>query len=102
MTDLQVNVLKSIKQVNENGRYTIRSVSDPRSTKFGQAIVLTLLDSSGEERILFVPYSRDASDQSNLGRLVKAFGTDTALWIKKKIDIDIGPDKRRTVKPVAK
>ncbi|MGA2789704.1 MAG: hypothetical protein ABSF00_02930 [Candidatus Bathyarchaeia archaeon] len=102
MTDLQVNVLKSIKQVSENGRYTIKGVSDPRSTKFGEAIVLTLLDSNGEERILFAPYSRDASDQSNLGRLVKAFTSNTALWIKRKIDIEIGPDKRRTVKPVAK
>jgi hypothetical protein len=102
LTQLGVTVTKSIEQVREPGRYSIKGVSDPRSTKFGQAIVLTLLNSSGGERVLFVPYSPEASDQSNLGRLVKAFGADTADWVKRKIDIEIGADKRRTVRPVTK
>jgi hypothetical protein len=102
LTDLPVKVRKSIPQVKEPGRYAIKAVSDPRSTKFGQAIVVTLLDTTGNECTLFVPYSPDPSEESNLGRLVKAFGSDTALWLKKKIDIGIGPDKRRTVKPSAK
>ena len=84
MTILPVTPRKSIKQVDESGRYTIKSVSDPRPTKFGEAIVLTLLNSKGEERILFVPYTTDPSEQSNLGRLVKAFSSDTAPWLKKR------------------
>jgi len=99
---LLVNLRKSVPQVTTFGRYTIKDVSEPQNTKYGQAIILLLLASAGEERVLFVPYSQDVSDQSNLGRLVKAFGSDTALWLKKKIDIEIGPDKRRTVKPVTK
>lgn len=102
MTKLEVNVRKSIEQVNENGRYSIKSVSDPRNTKFGSALVLTLTNANGDERVLFVPHSPDPSDQSNLGRLVKAFGADTALWLKKKVDIEIGADKRRTVRPITK
>jgi hypothetical protein len=102
LTKLEVKVRKSTPQVTENGRYTITAISEPRATKFGEAIVLTLLSSDGNERVLFVPFSREPSDQSNLGRLVKAFDSDTALWNRKKIDVDIGADKRRTVKPVGK
>jgi hypothetical protein len=102
LTKLEVNLRKSIPQIKEPGRYTVKNVSDPRSTKFGSAVPITLLDATGNEWALFVPHSPEPSEESNLGRLVKAFGKDTALWLKKKIDIEIGADKRRTVKPVTK
>jgi len=37
------------------------------------------------------------SEQSNLGKLAKAFGSDTTLWLRKKINIEIDPDKRSYV-----
>ena len=102
MTILTTNVRKSPEPVKEPGRYTIKSVSEIRNTKYGQVIDLTVLNSAGEERLLSIAYSLEVSEQSNLGRLIKAFGSDNALWPKKKLDIDIDADKRRTVKPVAK
>jgi 16S rRNA U1498 N3-methylase RsmE len=102
LTKLEVKVRKTIAQVDQSGRYTITAVSDPRSTKFGTAIVLTLTNAADQQRALFVPYSSEPSDSSNLGRLVLAFGPETSLWPKKKIDVTIGADKRRTVKPLGK
>ena len=59
-------------------------------------------NTNGEERLLYVAYSPDPSDQSTLGKLVAAVGPDTAMWLKKKLDITIGADANRIVKPIAK
>lgn len=99
---LEVKVRKSIEQVRQNGRHTITAVSEPRNTKFGMALAVTLTNANGDERLLYVAYSSDPSDQSNLGKLVAAFGPDTSLWLKKKVDVVIGADGKRSVKPVVK
>jgi hypothetical protein len=97
-----VKIRKTNPQVDKAGRYTIVAVSEPRNTKFGMALAVTLTNTAGEERLLYVAYSTDPSDQSTLGKLVAAFTDDPALWLKKKLDVTIGADGKRVVNPVGK
>jgi len=99
---LETKIRRSAQQVKQDGQYTIKSVTGPQTTRYGAALVLSVNDDSDQEKTLFLPYSNEVSDQSNLARLMQSFGKETNLWIKRKVDVTIGPDGRRTIKPVIK
>lgn len=75
--------------VSDSGTYVIRSVKGPQETRFGPALILTVTDPKNREGSLFVPYSNETSKNTNLARLIAAFGTDTEKWIDKKIRVTI-------------
>ena len=70
----------------------------PQPTKYGTAIVLTLVGKDVVEKTLFVPYSERVTDQTNLGRLIAAFGNDTDEWVGKRINVTI-ENNQRTIEP---
>lgn len=99
MGKLNVKVVHHPSQVDENGQYTIKTATTPQPTKYGAAIVLTVLNKDRQERALFVPFSEEVTDQTNLGRLIGAFGNDTDQWIGKRVNITI-ENNQRTIEPV--
>ena len=99
MSKLNVKVVHHPAQVNENGQYIIKSVTTPQPTKYGTAIVITLQNKDREEKALFIPYSTEVTDQTNLGRLVNAFSDETNQWVGKRISVTID-NNQRTVEPV--
>ena len=101
MSKLNVKVSHHPAQVSEDGEYTIKSVTTPQPSKYGSAIVLTVLNKDREERAVFVPFSSEVTDQTNLGRLVNAFTDDTNQWIGKRINVTI-ENNQRTIEPVAR
>ncbi len=90
------------EQISEPGRYAIRSVKPPQETRYDLALILIVSSAKNEERSLFVPYSPEISNRTNLGRLLQTFGDDTDNWLKKQVDVTIDKDGRRTIEPVAK
>lgn len=101
MSKLNVKVSHHPAQVREDGEYMIKSVTTPKPSNYGSAIVLTVLNKDREERALFVPFSSEVTDQTNLGRLVNAFTDDTNQWVGKRINVTI-ENNQRTIEPVAK
>ena len=67
MGKLSVKVVHHPAQANENGQYIIKAVTTPQPTKYGTAIVLTLVGKDGVEKALFVPYSERVTDQTKPG-----------------------------------
>jgi hypothetical protein len=102
MTRLNVKVAQYPTQITQPGRYEIRAVRPLQETRYGQTLILIVTSDKGQEASLFVPFATETSEQSNLGRLVKAFTDDTDKWIGKKLDLSIDQTGRRTVEPVAK
>jgi hypothetical protein len=102
MTRLNVKVAHYPTQVAQPGRYEIRAVRPLQETRYGQTLILIVTSDKGQEGSLFVPFATETSEQSNLGRLVKCLGDETADWIGKKLDVSIDQTGRRTVEPVAK
>jgi len=102
MTKLDVKITHYAEQVTQPGLYRIRSVKSPQETRFGPAVILILSGTKGEERSLFVPYSSETTEQTNLGRLVKAFGDDTDHWTDKHVDVTLDELGKRTIRPVVK
>jgi hypothetical protein len=100
MPKLNVKVVHHPAQVIEDGQFTVKSVTTPQPTKYGSAIVLTVVGRDREERALFIPFSSEVTDQTNLGKLVGAFGDDPDQWIGKRINVTIGDHNQRTVEPV--
>lgn len=98
MGKLSVKVVHHPSQVNENGQFTIKTVATPQPTKYGTAIALTVLSKDREEKALFVPFSEEVTDQTNLGRLIKAFGNETDQWVGKRINVTID-NNQRTIEP---
>jgi hypothetical protein len=96
---LSVKIVHHPGQVNENGQYLIKAVTTPQPTKYGTALVLTVVGKNGVEKALFAPYSEEVTDQTNLGRLIAAFGNDTDQWVGKRLDVAI-ENNQRTIEPV--
>ncbi len=99
MGKLNVKVVHHPSQVNENGQYTIKAVTTPQPTKYGTAIILTVIGKDREEKALFVPYSEEVTDQTNLGRLIAAVGPDTDQWVGKRVNVTI-EHSQRSLEPV--
>ena len=102
MTKLQVKITEYPEQVTQPGRYSIQSVKPPQETRYELALILIVTSAKNEERSLFVPYSLEISNRTNLGRLLQAFGDDTDRWIGRKVDVTIDKDGKRTIEPVVK
>lgn len=89
--------------VDEDGQYTITSVKTSRPTKVGNMPIMAVrvLNKNREEKALLLPVFPSVTDQSNLGKLVNAFGQETENWVGKRISVRI--DNNRTViEPMAK
>jgi hypothetical protein len=99
MGKLNVKVVHQPSQVNENGQFTIKSVTTPQPIKYGTSIVLTVLGKDREEKMLFVPFSEEVTDQTNLGRLINALGNETDLWVEQRVNVTID-NNHRTIEPV--
>ena len=99
---LEVKVTRYPSQVTEPGSYTIQNVKGPQETKFGQAIILTVTDSRNSERSLFVQYMAETTKNTNLARLIAAFGAETEKWIGKKIRVTFDLDGKRKIEPLGK
>jgi hypothetical protein len=97
-----VKITEYPEQVTQPGRYTIQSVKPPQETRYDLAIILIVTSSRNEERSLFVPYSPEISNRTNLGRLLQAFSDNTDNWLKKQVDVTIDKDGKRTIEPVTK
>jgi hypothetical protein len=101
MTKLVTKIADYPEQVIQSGRYTIQAVKGPQETRFGLALINIVTDTKGEERSLFVPFSTEVSPRTNLARLVQTFGNDTDRWVRRKVDVTVGSDGKRTIEPVA-
>jgi hypothetical protein len=100
--ELKVIVTRYPAQVSEPGTYTIRNVKGPQETKFGQAVILTVTDSSNSERSLFVQYSPEITKNTNLARLIAAFGSVTEKWVSKRIRVTFDIDGKRRIDPATR
>jgi hypothetical protein len=49
--------------------------------------------------MLFVPFSEEVTDQTNLGRLINALGNETDLWVEQRVNVTID-NNHRTIEPV--
>jgi hypothetical protein len=98
----EVNVTHSPDRVDKDGTYTIKNIAGPITGRYGPALVLTVMNSSNQERTLTVPYKEETTDRTNLGRLIQAFGKTKRTWLNRKIRVSIGEDNRRTIEPVTK
>lgn len=85
--------------VNETGQYTIKRVTEPQPTMFGQMIGVRVLNKNGEEKAILVPIYAKVTDQSNLGKLVTAFSDETDKWVGKRINVKI-VNNRSFIEPV--
>ncbi len=102
MTKLSVKITEYPEQVTQPGRYTIHSVKPPQETRYDLALILIVTSAKNEEKSLFVPYSPEISNRTNLGRLLQAFGDDTDRWVGRKVEVTIDKDGRRTIEPLTK
>jgi hypothetical protein len=102
MPNLNVKLAHWPEQVSQPGTYKIRSVKPPQETRFGPTVILILTSEKGEERSLFVPFSPETTEQTNLGRLVKMLGNDTDRWTDKQVDVTFDESGKRTIRPVVK
>ena len=102
MGKLPIHVTHFPEQVDEEGVYTIKQFKQPKELQYGTSIILTVTDAKSQERSIFVPYSSETSDNTNLGRLVKALGDDPDHWIGKKIEVTFDRNGKRRITPVAK
>ncbi len=100
MTKLQVKITEYPEQVAEAGRYVIQAVKGPQETRYGLALILIVITAKGEERSVFIPYSAEASNRTNLARLLATYGDETERWIKRKIDVTIDSEGKRRIIPV--
>jgi len=100
MSKLNVKVVPN-PLVNESGQYTITKVTAPQPTMFGQMIGVRVLTKNGEEKSILVPVYAKVTDQSNLGKLVTAFGDETDSWVGKRINVKI-VNNRSFIEPVPK
>jgi len=101
MPKLPVKIVKSPEAIREPGTYAIKKISPPQDGPYGQTVTITAASSNKEERIIRVPYKPETSDNSNLGRLMKAFGPDTDSWPGRSFRVSI-EDGRRRIEPVTK
>jgi len=99
---LEVKVTRYPAQVSDPGTYTIQNVKGPQETKFGQAVILTVTDSSNSDRSLFVQYSPEITKNTNLARLIASFGAETEKWIGKKIHVTFDLDGKRRIDPATR
>ena len=88
--------------VSAPGNHTIKNVKGPQETRFGLTIILTTADSKNKEGSIFVPFAKEISKNTNLARLITAFGQETDKWIGKKIRVTFDSDGKRRIEPVAK
>jgi hypothetical protein len=102
MPRLNVRLAQYPGQLTQPGRYEIEAVKPPQETRYGQTLILIVTNTEGQQASLFVPFATETSEQTNLGRLIKAFGAETDHWIGKKLDVSIDETGRRTVEPVLK
>ena len=101
MQEIQTRFVKYDPPVTQSGRYTIVAQKDGH-TQYGRSKILTVTSSKGEKRSVFVNYPEEASDQSTLAKLVRAFGNDPEQWIGHKIDVSFDEHGRRRIDPVVK
>jgi len=99
---LEVKVTRYPPQVTDQGTYTIQNVKGPQETKFGQAIIMTVTDSSSSERSLFVQHMAETTKNTNLARLIAAFGAETEKWNGKKIRVTFDLDGKRKIEPLGR
>jgi hypothetical protein len=102
MTRLSVKLTQWPEQVTQPGRYNIQSAKPPQETRFGSTLILIVTNAKGQQGSLFVPFAPETTEQTNLGRLVKAFGEDTDQWIGKQLDVTLDESGKRTIRPVVK
>jgi len=88
--------------VSDSGVYGIRGVKGPQETRFGAALIMNVADSKNRDGSLFVPYAKETSKNTNLARLIAAFGADTEKWVGKKIRVTIDADGKRRINPIAR
>jgi len=101
MQPILTNFVKYDPTVTEQGRHTITGQKD-RETQYGRTKILNVTNSKAEKRTLFVNYPEEASDQSTLAKLVRAFGNDAEHWVGRKIDVSFDENGRRRIEPVVK
>lgn len=101
MVKLESKIVHYPEQVTQPGRYLIKSVKPPQETRYGLTVILILTNTRGEERSAFIPYSSETTEQTNLGRLMKAFDSETDHWTGKQVDIALDESGKRTIRPVA-
>jgi hypothetical protein len=102
MTKLPIHVTHFPEQVDEEGVYTIKQYKQPKELQYGTSIILTVTDAKTQERSIFVPYSAETSDNTNLGRIVKVLGDDPDHWVGKKIEVTFDRNGKRRITPIAK
>jgi hypothetical protein len=102
MVKLESRIVQYPEQVSQPGLYLIKSVKPPQETRFGPTVILVLTSAKGEERSLFIPFSSETTEQTNLGRLLKTFGNDTDRWTDKQVDVAFDESGKRTIRPIAK
>jgi len=97
MSKLNVKVVPN-PLVNESGLYTIKGVKTA-PTKFGSMMAIRVSGKSQEEKSILVPVFPKVTNQTNLGKLVEAFGDETDKWVGKRINITI-ENNRSTIEPI--
>ena len=102
MVKLEAKIVQYPEQVTQPGRYLIKTVKPPQETRYGLTMILILTNAKGEERSLFIPFSSETTEQTNLGRLMKAFNNETDHWIGKQVDVAFDETGKRTIRPVVK
>jgi hypothetical protein len=99
---LATKVTPHPEQVSQSGTYKIRNVKPPQETRHGPAIILNLTDAKKTERSLFVSCPPETSKNTNLARLIVAFGADTEEWVGKRIRVTVDQDGKRRIDPLAR
>ena len=101
MVKLAVKIMQYPEQLAQPGRYLVKSVKPPQETRYGQTLILIVSNAKGQQGSLFVPFATETTGQTNLGRLVNAFGDDTDRWTDKHVDVTFDESGKRTIRPVA-
>jgi len=101
MVKLETKIVQYPIQATQPGRYLIKSVKAPQETRYGLTMIVIVTNAKGEVRSLFIPFSSETTEQTNLGRLMKAFDNETDHWIGKQLDVTLDESGKRTIRPVA-
>jgi hypothetical protein len=102
MPKLNVSITEYPNQVEVSGTYQIIGVQEPvpQQTRQGRAIILRVRSEKGEEMTLFMPYYDAPSSRTNFARVLEAFGTDTDLWVAKKLKVEVDESGKNRIYPI--
>lgn len=83
------------------GRYRIENVIEKNEMRY-PALLLVLVNYEDKRYGMFIQLSADEeiSSNTNLGRLIQAFGTETGNWVGKMVQVEIDAQGRKHVRPV--